>query len=524
MPRKGDSPQKRQDALIALALARRSGGGGLSGSLLIFPSIAALEAFNVSTPTVTRPGSIAVVTSNGSVWALGTGTEGDVDNITIASVTGGTSLQRWFRSNTNAFLPFYLAQTAWFVSSAGNDEAAGTDSGHPLKTNAELYRRWGNTWTPNLKGSGIVTVTHLTASTDGSDPTFYAPNMEAGATFKQVAPRPAPAFTGTLLAVTPKSHAGNNALESTFTTATGAIAAGMVLVNVTRGGSRAKAVLNLGGGNWLLTQPLTPYAGGFPSATLVDTWANGDTIQGFNMVAVDIARIGAHAATLSGAFDPSHLVEDITVVDGNNNFGTLIIDSDFAALEDVESQRTAANDSAPIMISENVGFPTSTQGTSLGGSWTYTGGYIGAPSIQSNLTTNAGGSQLLIETICIGTVGVDNAPTGSAYVHTASGLLTSGACRMFGAGSSIYGPGLLNVLAGSFNLEAATGTAGLPIAILQLVGQTTAYSRATVAGVTTMHGGIGLTGPNLDGPAGNTGFGGYAEGAGATITLAGVQP
>jgi hypothetical protein len=86
----------------------------------------------------------------------------------------------------------------------------------------------------------------------------------------------------------------------------------------------------------------------------------------------------------------------------------------------------------------------------------------------------------------------------------------------------VYGPGTLNVLS-SFTSD-GTATATLPIATKQLNGVGTGYSYATAGGVTTVHGGITLTSAHLDAAAGAAGFGGYAEGGGASISLSGAQP
>lgn len=510
-----------------ILLVTPAAGGGSGAEVLIFPTIAAMSAFPAGTLPAGQP---AVIESNGSVWSLQPTSEGS-DGITVATATG--SADKWLRTNENVKLQTYLSQRTWVVDPvAGNDEAAGLAPGSALKHYAEIYRRWGNTWEPNLVGVAAFLVQSLSTQVDATDPTNFAPFLEAGASFQQLAPVPAPSFTGTLNSVNAKTHGSSgvfmgNALESTFTTTTGAIVSSMVLVNTTRGNSRAMAVTDLGGGNWLITQPLTPYTpgSGFPASTEVNTWGSGDAIQGFAMVQVDIARVGARAATFDGSFNPAHLVQDIAIIDGNGNFGTLFVDSGFAAFEDCPVGRPTQSN-AGICVSENCGYPAAFQGdgTRGGGAVSFTGCFVGAGVTQSNITSEGGGSAVFIETILLASTQLTNCPIESVYVHTGASLTLSGDCRMFGAGSAIYGNGLLNVPEGCFNIEAATGTAGLPVTTVQLNGQTTAYSYQTVAGTTTVRGPVGLTGANLDAAAGPAGFGGFAFAPGAVISLAGVQP
>ena len=300
------------------------GGGGASAGTIIVPNNAALTALNVATPVALQQGQEAFVQSNGGVWTLNLVSALTVGN-TVLSATGVAGAQ-WVRRNVNGYVPNALKQTAWFVdpqnvSGTASDENTGLDATHALVNKKEIFRRWGYTWSPNIVGINVL-VTYLSPDSvgdgSGTDPGLFAPNLIQGATFKQIAVLPAATFTGTLLAVTAKSRAvGGTALRSTFTVATGAVAVNMMLVNATRGNSRAFAQRNTGAGLWQISQPFAPAAGvGFPSATEVDTWANGDAITGYALMPINIARVGGQVVDYQAGFaGPGHIVQQMSILD-----------------------------------------------------------------------------------------------------------------------------------------------------------------------------------------------------------------
>jgi hypothetical protein len=477
-----------------------------------------MAAFDVA--GLPDPGQQAFVQSNGSVWTLTTDTIGVPDGITIVAATGGGPNAQWVRENVSAYEPLYLVQPDWFVNPAtGNDEASGAVIGSALKTKAEVFRRWGYTWTPDLKVP--VTIHYVTADTSAGDPSLFAPTCHAGAFITERAEAlPAPSFTGTLLAVTAKSHAGNTALKSTFTPATGAVVTKMLLVNATRGNSRALAVRDTGAGNWLIAQPLTPYVSGFPSSTFVDTWANGDAITGYVLQVCNMSHIGGIQGAFSAGFDPMHIVENLNVVDLQSGFGPVLFDAGFGALENVVSSRPVQASGVGSLIVENTYFANALESL---GVLSLAGGVIGPPSSGSSLQTNPSFSALS-ETILEGNMTAQNVSMGVGFVYVDTGAEWDvvGVGRCF-AGAGFYGPGILNVASGVLNVTDPAVTS-LPITTIRLNGETTAYSSATSAGLTTTHGGIGLTAANIDAAAGATGFGGYAYGSGASIIVNSAQP
>lgn len=62
----------------------------------------------------------------------------------ISIVTPGSGPGQWIRDSATD--GYWATQSIWYIdSTSGNDENSGTDSGHAIKTWAELVRRWG-TW------------------------------------------------------------------------------------------------------------------------------------------------------------------------------------------------------------------------------------------------------------------------------------------------------------------------------------------------------------------------------------------
>ena len=322
MPPPDEDNAREWIAALYAIQAEGSGGGppvpGTPTAILNFPDIASLAAFNVVIPNALLQGQQAFVESNGSWWSL-IGSAEPVDGITIINATGSAPAQ-WLRENVSGYLAGYLLQPAWFVDAqniSGNasDENTGEDAFNPLLSKAEIFRRWGYTWSPSLQGIE-VTITYLSADTGSTDPGLFAPYLLDGAHLIETSPLPATSFTGTLLAVTPKNRAGNAALSSTFTTATGAMAANLMLVNTTRGNSRAFVEKSLGGAAWQISQPYTPYvAPGQPTNTEVDTWANGDALLGYALNPIDLPVIGGTMGGYDSSFDGGHVVTQLAILD-----------------------------------------------------------------------------------------------------------------------------------------------------------------------------------------------------------------
>lgn len=528
---------ERAGAILQLALADGGSvqvapapGGNANAGFLIVPTIAALTAVGA---TGLLDGQPAAVESNGSLWSLTTSSVA-VDGITVASSgTAGRVWQRWGSYITAQA----QAQTAWFIDpAAGNDESSGATLGSPLKTKAELFRRWGYTWSPELVGINVV-ITYLSADLPGtSDEGFFSPYFSHGATLLHTAPLPAPSFTGTLLAVTPKSRAANQALQTTFTTTSGAMALRLLLVNATRGNSRAFAQRNTAGATWQLSQPMAPYppgTTGLPANTEVDTWANGDAITGYALVPISLGRQAGIAAALQpGVAGYTHVVYNLNVLDpaGLGAFTEYEVDGNsFPLCVECVIDRIANNQNVSVLRGQFsncalAGLLSATGATNVGG-----GIGSGGPSVSGGILgyayTNEGRAILLKGDVIVGTslFGADIAMATGVFWDTVGIQAVLRGNTENGAAVN-YGTGGLNQVQGTYQFTGLAATAFPTTGGLFVNGVGTAYGRLTAAGATTLFN-RALSAAALDAASGlATGFGGYAEGGGSVFSKAGVQP
>lgn len=542
MARKAAAEQKRQDALIALGLSRR--GTAATSSALIVPSYAVLAAFNVGAPASVQ-GRQAFVQSNGSLWSLMTSNAPPVDATavdplgqTVVNATGIAGA-RWVRQNVSGYLPADSLVTLWNidpqnVTTRASVEAPGTALA-PVSSVAEVMRRLGYTWSPDLKAGIIVQLNWLSASPDDySDPCLLTPNLEIGARLIITAPLPAPGFTGTLLAVTPKDRASNTLLASTFTTATGTLAPLMLLVNTTRGDSRAFAHRDLGGGDWRITQPFLPSdpltgTAGDP----VDTWANGDSVEGFVLTRVDVPRHGGTAAAYNtidfGEMSILFQIDNFNATDLTSQNSCEVVGTCFPLHVDCIFRKTmVAQGPGQYGKSTNVIYEDVIPFQVTSDQWLFNGGGAGqigaAPQSDQWYAHNA-----LFQFDFIFFQGTFHGYdcSFSNGVALEAGIAISGDNNGGGVtftAATLYGSGAVNQRQGTFRYAGSAVGIFPTSGGLLLNGVATGYSRATALGVTTIHGGIPLTAANLDAPAGAAGFGGFAEGGGAFFCQSGAQP
>jgi len=452
------------------------------------------------------------------------------DGVTVIASSSGALF--WVRLITGVAALTAL-QTAWFVDSANtsttaSDENTGLTSGTALRTKAEIVRRWG-TNSPTLNGINVVITYLSTEAAGGNDPGNFSPNFLNKATLTHTCALPASSFTGTLLAVTAKNTgSGNSSLQSTFTVVTGAVAANMLLVNTTRGNSRAFAQRIISGGNWQLSQPMTPWTinTGY-AATEVNTWANGDAIIGYTLTSIDLANItGLTVETNSTGTLGSHIVYNLDFNSPNGGFDACVFGDkcNFKVIE-CSFHRSIQAKCIPTpqsLFANCCSFATglvSMTGDGVETQWVagvLQGTLISLPLLSFNIVSDA--------IVLPGAAGI---VAGSNIVFT-SAFLDGGTLSLYGQATVdnvLYGTGGINVVAGSLLLLGTSATASLRTSgAIKLNGLTTGYSNVTAAGVVTVHGGITVNGTNLDAAAGAAGFGGYAFGGGATISFGGLQP
>jgi hypothetical protein len=486
----------------------------VSGPTIVCSTAAALTA----APNASMlSGSLAYVVTFGAYWVLqATGPAPDA-----ATVLAAADGRVWVRA-LSGVQESSQAQTAWFVdrqnsTGVASDENTGLSSAAPLLHKAEIVRRWG-TPSPNLNAVNVL-ITYLSADTDNSDPGLFSPFFSAGATLKHIAALPAAGFTGSLLAVTAKNRAGNLALRSTFTTTTGAVAINMLLVNATRGNSRAFAQRNTGAGLWQISQPFAPYTGtGNPPNTEVDTWANGDAITGYALQNIDLALIGGQVVEYQAGFViPSHIVQQLTIWDPQvGAFDPCVLAGQATGLliEAVSLRATTCGGTQTLRwqlsnVSLNVEFIASGAGPVAEGP-IIAGGILNGIFLADSPTLQ--GDTIVAST---STVFSNTLFNGPLFYDTGVVARLLGSCGG-ASGNPQYGVGKFNLVQGVMSYSGAAATLFALSGGLQINGATNAYSNATAAGLTTTHL-VALTPANIDAAAGAAGFGGlaYVPGVGA---------
>jgi hypothetical protein len=505
----------RLEELIRMLASRAgpAGPAGPSGTVPIVANIAALSALSI---VGLSTGSLAVVQTLSALWYLDTASTATTDGITVVATSGAG---RWFRGPSME-TEVAQAQTAWFIDPvAGNDENTGLTSPTALKTKAERYRRLGGReyLVPGIN----VIVTYVNADTTNTDPLLDAPLIRSGGSVTHTSALPATSFTGTLLAVTAKSRSGNQALNSTFTTSTGAIAVGMLLVNTSRSNSRAFAVRNLGSNVWLITQPLAAYTlgtgGTFPTATENDNWTNGDTINGYALQNIDAPVLGGQILDyVSGSLNGGHFLYQLNVFEPNApevgddpinvdaRSGAFFIESNIGRSYNVVGNAQFV----PLWL--NCFF--SGQGVGkIGGFVTFAGGAIANTTGASFYAPCKLQSDVIVSGNSI--LGMhDGGFLINVYVDGTTTITTTGTCSS--ATGINYGSGKIN----SQGIHQFTGLAVTTFPLsggLQLNGVATGYSVTT--GVVSSP--ISLTAAHLDAASGAAGFGGTASNlAGAAFT------
>lgn len=495
-----------------------AGGGGSSsvvGNIISVPTTPALTAHSTAGLTT---GALATITQRFSLYSYQPADVHAPDGYHVPAAGGGNWV---YEGPTDA--PSRWAQTVWTIDPANStglasEDNTGLSAASPLLTKAEMVRRCSDT--PQADGIN-VTINQLSSDTGDSDPLVWHPIKKNGGSYTYTAPFPTPSFTGSLNAVTPKSYvAPGNALASTFTTTTGAIAADMLLINTTRASSRALAQRNLGAGNWQLTQPQAPFAGsGFDIPAENDTWANGDAITGYVPITVNLRDVSS-----IGDQTNNDVIWRITVPN-LSGVGEILVLGAQSQISDSILMRGVLSATAYL----ETGVAQHGGGNSLNGNEVLIFG--GWQSCDFGSTSNMIPSNDVIIGNEVQVIGINGQfVLGTHATHVCidgtfgvAWVPGNGAPNGFGVGV-IYGSGTFNTLRGTLWYDNAIGAGVNQFrCTIEMNGQSIGYSRVTAAGVTTIHGGIALTGANLDAAAGAAGFGGYAEGGGAIMTN-GAQP
>lgn len=410
---------------------------------------------------------------------------------------------------------------AWFIDPQhGSDANTGTSSTSPLKTYRALVALWG-TVSPLLRQT--TTITFLSSHTDDSDPVICSPWMEASTMVIQgLLGNAQLAATVTLGGVVAKNRTTGQLLEATL----GASAAsGMLAVNTSRGNSTAYVNANLGGGTFVLEQPLPAQAVATATtpASLVDTWSNGDTVQLFNPTAINLVSFRPQLLETPSTFNWG-AVGNCAIFDPGTSTDSVLWDGNFVALNVRFDRGILVHTTwAPTFVgcqANNLGGANIVTPISIfdflaewiGGSSSQGGTFIGVLLDGDVICGNAGGAgrttvQGLIGTLFIGggglfTLEVDLQQNINLYAATAI-VWGSGAWDTMGSARVIYPSGAGN--AAKVFLQSGG---------FQLNGQTGAWLVTTGAAPTA---GKTLTAAHLDADLGAT-IGAYLNPGGASIS------
>lgn len=190
---------------------------------------------------------------------------------------------------------------AWYIDPANGSGTA--DDGNDCATSStacmtwgEVNARWGcfgnPTACPRLRQN--TTITFLSSQSGDTDPVYFLPAIEHSAyvvlkgnlgTGQQIC-------STTLGVVTAKNRGTPQLLNTTFASCTNA-GIGQLVVNSTHS-SRAWIYKSTGGGAWNISQPVVPNSASSSFVlvpSLVDTWANGDTVTVYQPPKVNIAKV-----------------------------------------------------------------------------------------------------------------------------------------------------------------------------------------------------------------------------------------
>lgn len=211
------------------------------------------------------------------------------------------------------------SQGFWAISPAnGSDSNPGTLAA-PVRTYAEIVRRWGTT-SPILRQN--TRLVWLDSHTTDNDPVDWSPILMRGAVPSIEGVAPIVTANASLAAVTAKSYViGSNALlQATLPAGT---QVGQLLINTTAGkSSRAWTYSNPSGNVFALSQPLPPLVvGSLSNPSEVNNWATNDTVQIVNLIGINVIRFNPlNADYSSNVANAGYLYQCAIINPGLNAF------------------------------------------------------------------------------------------------------------------------------------------------------------------------------------------------------------
>jgi len=454
------------------------------------------------------------------------------------------SLVRGSADNTSPFPLLSSATPGGLIPPSNGSWSAGTifidplgvlatsSDGNDGRTRATALRTWRQyiqllgTLTPYLQVN--TTVTFLSSPNPANpDPVVCTP-IVGPAQYVLQGDTPTLVNTIVLAAVTAKNRAAgtNSALQANLG-ASGAV--GQLLINTTRGNSVAWVEKSLGGNVFQLSQPMTPQtpAAGFVNPpTEVDTWANGDSVQLTQPIAINLSVFRPTLQEFSTVLQPNYPALFQCNVADPNLFGSPCFVGQFTLLGQCGFTRFMIYDPS----TETLNFNCLCQAGQvvLGGGVEFLGGGIsgvgagGVNILCGGVIIDADyivGAPMTLSGSSIGNVAVA-ATIGTLFLD-ANLTIESGTVQLSLADYNVgvlYGSAGHNVfLLGNSRLANVTGhtfvqafTAPALVAPgIVLNGNSTASSH-TGASPDVLNSGISTTPAHLDSAAGVAGFGGTA--------------
>ena len=422
--------------------------------------------------------------------------------------------------NNAVTTPVSWSVSSWFVDDAnvttcasdtnnGTVATCGATGIGPLQHKREIVRRWG-THEPIL--TIPVSIKYLSADTDGTDPGIFRPIFVSEGSLTHKADLPAATFTGTLNVVTPKAFSPlpGNALETTFTTSSGAVTARMLLVNSTHS-SHAIAQRILSGSTWQISQPFVPYiTGAYAAPTNVDTWTSGDSIHGYVPLSVNISVVGGTEADLNqSTFGPGHIVQQVTILNPGT-FNPMVVDAESnpAFIDTVFQRAVAIRGNSPPSLFQWFDGCVFTQQTVTQSNYVDVAG--GVVEVGGSYTNIALSNDVIMQGSS-GILGGGN-DLDDAEVFLDTGAVLDMRGFTFIAGGSIlgkiYGPGTFEVRQGLIGYHETA--ADHFYSQLQINGSTTACAYDATGDPALIHCGRSLTAALIDTSVASGGFGGNA--------------